>query len=273
MSGAWWIAILGLLGLGLTIPVTRRRLMWCIRQADAHDGFMTFLATVAIAILTYSLVTISNAQWGTTQNQLLEAQREFQFTERAQVVVGGENGELLELKEFGPTTKLITHLRNDGRSPANNVVCKFFVMLVAPNQPQTFHYSALNPAPNNFDYGPTLGAGFPLLIYLDLPTSKIALLREGKLGMRVVGRISYFDKFSSYCEPFGAVYLRDPPRFETEFVPPASAVCDPKSPDSETFSIVGTGTDERATVAFGLRSGEYLVAPPIPNPATAEVAH
>src|SRR5712671_4254335 len=111
-----------------------RCLRYCVEVADKHDGFMTFLATVAIAVLTYSLVRISDSQWGTARNQLLEAQQEFRFTQRAEVVVGNEYGISMELKQFREKTKLVIYMRNDGHSPANDVVGKFAVLFASPDK-------------------------------------------------------------------------------------------------------------------------------------------
>ncbi len=55
MIVTWRIVLLGFLCLAFVVRF-RKALGYCIKIADSHNGFMSFLATVAIAILTYFLV-------------------------------------------------------------------------------------------------------------------------------------------------------------------------------------------------------------------------
>jgi hypothetical protein len=114
MSATWWIAVLGLLALGSVIPSIRRRMVWCVRLADEHDGFMTFLATVAIAVLTYFLVVISNSQGLTLQKQ-------FDASRTPVVSAGNKDGKLGELTAPSkPDNKegVVLFFHNGGQGPA-----------------------------------------------------------------------------------------------------------------------------------------------------------
>jgi hypothetical protein len=62
--------ILAVILIGCVIAFRRDWIRKFVDWLDEHNGLMTFLATAAIAVLTYSLVTTSNGQLATLNRQL-----------------------------------------------------------------------------------------------------------------------------------------------------------------------------------------------------------
>jgi hypothetical protein len=209
--------------------------------------FTTAFATLWIALFTIVLAIA-------TIRQGCEARREFQAVERARVILNNGFGQMMELKDFGDTVQLVVYLRNDGRSAAREVVPKIALFRVQDGQQASAIYASKFNSPPHFDIGTTIGGGEPFIFYVPIPSEQAKRVRAGVEGFRVVGRISYWDDFGTYCEPFAAVYFRNPPRFDPLFIPPAQSVCNSRSKDSETFIY----KNSTPTVQFHLAPGEIL---------------
>jgi len=188
------------------------------------------------------------------QNQLTEAAKEFVSTHRARIVFGDEKGVTMELVDIGNTTRIAVHLRNEGHGTAYDLVVKAVPFVAQQGQPSVFfNYSSLNPAGGSYDVGPMIGEGEPFTMYLGFNRVQADEIRNGKLFLRVVGRMNYSDEFGNlYCEPIGFLYQYDPDRFAPMFVPPKISVCDPTPDEGEAFSIL---PDSYAYVQFRLRHG------------------
>lgn len=233
-------------------------------QKQQHrDNRISRWITGAAVAGAWIYAAIALFQWCTMQSQtsifqseLSETQKEFRASARARMIIGNEKGVPVELQDFGNKTQIVMHLRNDGHAAAHDVQIKFAAEVAPPDT--TYQYSALNPAPGHYETGPTIGQGEPFDAYLALDQIAVTLVRNRTKGLRIVGRIIYWDEFGDYCEPIAYVTVPDPFRFESLFPPPADSVCSPQSFEGEVFSV---NTDGTATVKFTLRKNE----PPFHN--------
>jgi hypothetical protein len=66
-------------------------------------------------------------------------------------------------------------------------------------------------------------------------------VESSAVGLRVVGRITYWDDFGSHCLPIAADFIASgntgPPRFEADFTPPQQAICNPSHGERERMSF------------------------------------
>jgi len=223
-------------------PFIKRALRWLTSRPS---DFWTASATVAIAAFTFALIM-------TSYYQLREVRTEFQEIQRAQMILGNEKGQIAELLESNGKVYVVVYLRNGGRTPAHEVVTDVLPEFAPPTT--TLFYAKFNPPSSHFRTGPTIGAGQPRLVYvqLDKPIDKI---KTGALHLRIVGRVQYWDGFGMYCDPFAVIYNPDPPHFEPTLFPPREAVCNPATAESEEFSMSPEGGE---FVIFNIRVGEQL---------------
>jgi hypothetical protein len=187
--------------------------------------------------LTFGLVLASFVQDYWTRQSVKGGQDAFRVTERAQVIFGNDKGELMNIQTIGDESDLLIYLQNKGHISARNVELALNILVAPPDI--TLEYRNLNPAPEYFNPGFSLGPGQPFTGYIKLSgPAVLKSIKDSTAIMRVVGRLRYIDDFGPYCDPFAVGYkpTAKPPRFEEEFVPPQSAICDPNSPDSETLS-------------------------------------
>jgi hypothetical protein len=191
-----------------------------------------------------------------------DAQDVFRVTQRAQIVFGNDKGEVLEIKTIDNETFLTIYLQNKGHVPAHNVEMALNMLVAPPDM--TLQYRELNGVPGFFNPGVTIGPSQQFTGYLNLGDSTaVSRAKTKKVILRLVGRVRYADDFGTYCDPFAVGYkVGPPPRFESEFMPPHTAVCDLNSPDSETLSADAHGVYH---VNFHVRKGESL-SPEQPQP-------
>jgi len=194
------------------------------------------------------------------QDSNVQAAKEFAATERARMVVGNEKGTLAEFQNVDKdTTNLVLFFRNDGHLPAQNVLDVYATLRVVRGQSTAYRYAELNPAPGLFQSGPTIAGGEPLVGYTALSRKDAELIVQSKEALRLIGRITYADDFGSYCEPFALVSEWKPFRFEPALLPPTKGVCQPNSPDMETFTFDQSGN---FAVGFNLQGGEHIPGQP-----------
>jgi hypothetical protein len=97
----------------------RRSVDWL----DAHNGAMTAVATVVIAVLTWFLVTTSNRQWQTMQTANGLASKNTQIQLRAYVDPGARDGKPainLVTDKLGNITNIEVHFINAGLTSARH---------------------------------------------------------------------------------------------------------------------------------------------------------
>ena len=213
---------------------------WIIVKTDEHPDFVTAIGTFVIAVFTIVLAVVGHRQLSAIRDQLTETQKEFRFTQRAQIVLGNQTGTMMEIAYFNGKPKVVVYMRNEGSNPAHDVVPDFKVLTAAPTKPETLQYMFLHPHPERGIFGPTWGSNIPFVSYLPLTLDQATATEAGTMQMRVVGRITYWDDFNTYCIPVGTVYFLDPPRFEPYGIPPKSAICHPTT-ESEVFSVTPQG--------------------------------
>src|SRR6202046_1409877 len=215
--------------------------MWRWLQTIGEDpnASMTALATVFIAIFTVILVVA-------TINQNSENTREYVFTPRARIIIDIDS---MEIKDFGDGVYVVVPEHNDGGSAATEV--DIYMLGLYTNGKLHFDYSQLQQpkSADSFRAGFAIAQGQTIHDYVVLPKDQESAIKNGAVGLRIVGRIAYWDDFGSYCESFAALYRRQPARFAPAVAPPSTAVCDPNTTDSEDFSWV---PDKTADVAFHL---------------------
>jgi hypothetical protein len=60
-----------------------------------------------------------------------------------------------------------------------------------------------------------------------------AAIKKGDVGIRIIGKVNYWDDFGQHCEPFAVEFTIVPPHFDAVFVPPAAALCHPEIGEGE----------------------------------------
>src|SRR5271156_5842248 len=95
---------------------------WLSKAADDPNACMTALSTVLIAAFTGILLCAS-----VRENR--ESALEFRFAHRARLVV---DTDLIKSQDIGDTCSIVIPLRNNGGSPADEVVPVFQRLVVPP---------------------------------------------------------------------------------------------------------------------------------------------
>lgn len=178
-----------------------------------------------IVIAVYTLrslnesVGAANRQASAAATQNVIIQEEFISTQRSRVVVGNQDGVLASFVSTNGKQQLALNFKNVGHSPANEVVTKQLPETYPP--PFNLSYSSLRPTPaGTIATGPTISLEKGFTDYIDMSSKTVESVKTGKLGLRIVGFIQYWDDFGDYCEPFAIRYVGNGiPHFEPQYAP------------------------------------------------------
>lgn len=224
MLSMYWIILIAIfIGIGIVVIRYRHPLLdW----ANKYNAAITAIATAVIAVFTIVLV------WS-TMDQNDESRREYRATHRAHIII---NIEAADFEEFDGKAFVVIPMRNDGGSPATEVIEYFAPLFVPPNK--HLDYAKLRYATGTFNPGLSIGQGQSHKFYGVITKQQETAIKNWTLGFRLVGRITYWDDFGPHCEPYAAQFVGGnvgPPHFEALFVPPISAVCNPAPEMAKMF--------------------------------------
>jgi hypothetical protein len=268
-----------------------------VNWLDAKGGFVTAVATVAIAVLTGFYVHYSRAQWKAMRDQLPELRRSadaanasIRTSQQSYVTVGRQDGTVAEIvwpKNPEGKAGIVVYFRNNGHLPAKfNWGTKNEIIAVLPNDPNIPVGSPKASSSGGYEVrtnnvfkpmwkarnrktgifmasqvtmigGDSLYAGN----LWEVPKDRMVQMQNSALW--TVGTFEYCDAFHNYvCRTFALIYRREPyNRFmvvsEDECLGSENAYIHP-DPDLEFLSPCATGTEREETRIFqGMKGWVY----------------
>jgi len=183
---------------------------------DKHNGAVTALATIVIAVLTYYYATYSKKQWQITSDTL-------QISQRAYVTIGRKDGVIADFivpKDEKQNAEIVIYFQNTGHLPAKFAWGTMVPYLVQTNKPSGITYThpftgfptrtrdkktgvkgeqgASSTIPGDSVFVSTLGQ-ISLKALAELPTNNVGLL--------IIGMYAYCDELGNYSSRmFGLRY-------------------------------------------------------------------
>ena len=148
------------------------------------------------------------------QNQLTEAQKEFEISERARIAIGRDDGVLADFYQFGDTCGIYVFFRNIGHTTAEH--------FTADGWWWDEHIGAVNFPAVNSDYvkqqgyGPDLPAQSPFTLDTIVPCDQVTLAMNRKSHMIVFGRYRFQPEGAkeAICEPFAVERMPNTEHFQ-----------------------------------------------------------
>jgi hypothetical protein len=168
--------------------------------------------------------------------------------QRAAVYLGLPNGQVADFNRENDPNELALYFRNYGASAAENTVIETWTMnpksgeMVEQCVPK---FQGFNPKEQHIP-GIPMPPGFPYISHLTFSEKDRQQVESGQYGLRIIGRISYFDAFGGFCQPFAIDYMGNQEGFAIS-PSPSPDFCDTKKGHGMVFGSMGSLPTEAGT--------------------------
>jgi hypothetical protein len=129
--------------------------------------------------------------------------------QRAAVYLGLPNGQVAHSIGEAPDT-LGLDFRNYGASTAEDTVIETWTLFAKNGETVEQcvpRFQGFNP-PEQRIPGIQIPPGFPYSASVSFSSGNLEQLTSGQCGLIIIGRVSYFDAFGKYCQPFAIEYQK-----------------------------------------------------------------